>query len=172
MKTCSKCKQDKERNEFPKTITNKDGLSYLCTDCNRKQNKEYRTRNGGTYYSNQQAWRSTPEGFVSNVVHGAKTRATKKKMAFDITTKDIFDMMSAQDMKCAVTGVKMTLESLNRKKANAFKCSIDRIDSNGGYTKDNIRLVCWAVNQMKADRTDEEFKFWVNSLHKAISSQA
>jgi hypothetical protein len=172
MKTCSKCKETKSVDNFPKTKTNKDGLSYLCTTCNREQNKKYRDKNNVRYYSNQQTWRSTPEGFVSNTVHGARTRASKKKIAFDITNQDIHQMMAAQDMKCAVTGVEMTLDSLNRKKANPFKCSIDRIDSDGGYTKDNIRLVCWAVNQMKADRTEEEFKFWINCLHKAISSQA
>ena len=66
----------------------------------------------------------------------------------------------------------MNLQSSPRKKANAFKCSLDRIDSEKGYTEDNVRFVCWAVNQMKADRTDEEFKFWIETLYKAISSQA
>lgn len=29
--------------------------------------------------------------------------------------------------------------------------SVDRIDSNKSYTKNNIQLVCMAVNQMKSD---------------------
>ena len=35
--------------------------------------------------------------------------------------------------------------------------SVDRIDSSGGYTRDNIQLVCMAVNQMKSDLDDNTF---------------
>ncbi len=56
MKVCSKCKEEKNVNEFYKQKRSKDGLSYRCRDCNKrykidnadklkKQNKEYRTLN-------------------------------------------------------------------------------------------------------------------------------
>lgn len=34
--------------------------------------------------------------------------------------------------------------------------SIDRIDPNKGYTKDNVQLVCAQVNMMKSDMSLEE----------------
>jgi hypothetical protein len=172
MKKCSKCKETKLVSLFPKTKANKDGLSYICTDCNRLANKSYREKHHERYYANQQNYRATPEGFVPNLVQNARTRASKKNIPFEITNQDIYDLMAAQEMKCAVSGIEMTLESLNRKKANPYKCSLDQIEAGSGYTIDNVRLVCWAVNQMKADRTDEEFKFWIERLHMAISSQA
>ncbi|MEE0616836.1 MAG: hypothetical protein UCP83_06055 [Intestinibacter bartlettii] len=36
--------------------------------------------------------------------------------------------------------------------------SIDRIDSSKGYTKNNIWLICSAVNFMKSNLNLEEFK--------------
>lgn len=172
MKKCSSCKEYKPFVEFNKTKTNRDGLSYLCKECNLTSTRAYRKKNKQKYYSDQQAYRATEEGFISQTVHNCKTRASKKGFDCDITKEDIKTLMQTQEMKCAVTGVEMTLESNSRKKANAYKCSVDRIDSTKGYTLDNIQLVCWAVNQMKSDRTEEEFKFWINTIHKAISSQA
>lgn len=172
MKRCSSCKEEKDITDFCKDNSSKDKLSYLCKSCRLLHGKKYRSENGAKYYHDQQTYRSTPEGFVTQTVHNCKTRAKKKGFVCDITRKDIFNLLNAQNMKCAVTGLTMTFTSDTRKKANPFKCSVDRVNSDKGYTLDNIRLVCWAVNQMKADRTDEEFKFWITSIHKAISSQA
>lgn len=172
MKKCSKCKAEKELTEFPKTKTNKDGLSYLCFDCNRRVTKEYREKNADRYYQNQKQRRQTEPIFISQLLHGAKTRAGKKGLEFNLTFDFTKKLLDVSGYRCAVTGLEMNLQSSPRKKANAFKCSLDRIDSEKGYTEDNVRFVCWAVNQMKADRTDEEFKFWIETLYKAISSQA
>ena len=172
MKQCSKCKCTKPYTEFPKTRTNKDGHSYLCTDCNRASSKKYRELNKDRYYENQKRRRLDEGVFVSQLFYNIKTRAKKKGLEVDITREYLLETLRATDYKCTVTGVEFNRYSSGRNKANAFKASIDRIDSSKGYTKDNIRWVCWAVNQMKADRTDEEFKFWVETLYKAISSQA
>lgn len=172
MKKCSKCKQLKKFSEFNKTKTNKDGLSYLCRTCNLQVSREYRARNKEKYYDNQQRKRETKEHFLSQTLYNAKTRASKKGFEFSLSYDFLLNLLDKSDNKCAVTGLEMNFDCHNRKKANPFKCSIDRVDSAKGYTEDNVRLVCWAVNQMKADRTDEEFKFWVNALYMAISSQA
>jgi hypothetical protein len=42
--------------------------------------------------------------------------------------------------------------------------SIDRIDSNKGYTKDNIQLVCAYVNIMKSDKSIEELKYFCQCI--------
>ena len=172
MKKCSRCKTEKELSEFPKTKTNKDGLSYLCTPCNREVSKQYRQQNADRYYKNQQQKRQEEPTFIAQLLYNTKTRAEKKKLEHTLTFNFLKDLLEKSAYKCALTGQMMNLRSDGRKKANAFKCSLDRIDSEKGYTEDNVRFVCWAVNQMKADRTDEEFKFWINTLYKAISSQA
>lgn len=172
MKKCSKCKETKDLAEFNKTKTNKDGLSYLCKECNRLSNKVYRKRNQKRYYENQRQKRETEPVFLSQLMYNCKTRAGKKGIEFNLDLDFIQELFKATKGKCSLTQQNMNLECHSRKKANPFKASLDRIDSTKGYIKGNVRFVCWAVNQMKADRTDEEFKFWVETIYKAISSQA
>ena len=172
MKKCSKCKQEKELTEFPKTKTNKDGLSYLCFDCNRAVTKFYREKHADRYYENQRQKREEEPAFISQLLYNTKTRANKKKLEYNLTFDFVQKLLKDSGYKCAITGLEMNLKSDSRKRANPFKCSLDRIDSSKGYTEDNVQFVCWAVNQMKAERTKEELKFWVETLYKAISSQA
>lgn len=42
--------------------------------------------------------------------------------------------------------------------------SIDRIDSNKGYTVDNTVLCCYAVNLMKSDLSVDEMLWWCKAV--------
>ena len=172
MKRCSKCRIIKTLSEFNKTKTNKDGLSYLCKNCNRETSREYRKRNKDRYYANQKKSRESESVFISQTFYNLKTRSNKKGLEVDVTPEYIKDLLKDSKYFCRVSGLKMNLESHPRKKANPFKASLDRIDSTKGYIKGNVQWVCWSVNQMKSDKTEEEFKFWVTTLYMAISSQA
>ena len=45
----------------------------------------------------------------------------------------------------------MHIQSIKRRKMNPYILSLDRIDSCGHYTKNNIVLCCHIVNTMKND---------------------
>lgn len=172
MKKCSKCRNLKNLSEFNKTKTNKDGLSYLCKPCNLETSRAYRKRNSKKYYANQREKRETESVFISQHLYNLKTRACKKGLEVTVTSEFLTELLQKSDYRCSVTGLEMNLETHPRKKANPFKASLDRINSTKGYTQDNVQWVCWAVNQMKPDKTEEEFEFWIKALYKAISSQA
>ena len=172
MKRCSKCQTTKTLSEFNKTKTNKDGLSYLCKDCNRETAKAYRQRNHKRYYENQKAKRAEENVFISQTLYNLKTRSKKKGLEVTVTQEFLLELLQASEYKCSVTGLSMNLETHPRKKANPFKASLDRKDSAKGYTQDNVQWVCWSVNQIKSDKTEKEFEFWITTLYMAISSQA
>ena len=44
MKTCTKCKAEKELGEFSKDKTTKDGYKYICKSCYSKYRKENKTK--------------------------------------------------------------------------------------------------------------------------------
>jgi hypothetical protein len=44
--------------------------------------------------------------------------------------------------------------------------SVDRIDSNKGYLKDNVQLVCMVINQMKSDLNLDELKYYCQEIIK------
>lgn len=46
--------------------------------------------------------------------------------------------------------------------------SADRFDSNKGYTKDNVRFICWRCNKSKNDASLEDLKIIRNWLKNKI----
>lgn len=66
----------------------------------------------------------------------------------------MLDMWSKQNGLCALSGIPMT-HKIYAGKINT-NLSIDRIDPNEGYTRNNTQLVCSCVNMMKGMLTIEE----------------
>ena len=63
---------------------------------------------------------------------------------------DIYEeLWNKQNGFCAISGIPMTLNV--DKGRNPYNVSVDQINPSGGYTKDNIQLVCMCVNQLKSD---------------------
>lgn len=52
----------------------------------------------------------------------------------------------------------LTMEDRGPGGWRAFGPSIDRIDASGGYTKDNVRLVCSGINIALGNRGDATFE--------------
>ena len=81
----------------------------------------------------------------------------------DITLEFLWNLFLKQDKKCAISGIQIYLNK-NWSKQNKGKktkviqtASLDRIDSNKGYTKDNVQWVHKTINLMKGQLTDLEF---------------
>lgn len=56
MKTCSRCKEEKELSEFYKHIRSKDGLCAYCKECDKKAKKDYYSRNKEETIARVKAW--------------------------------------------------------------------------------------------------------------------
>lgn len=76
-------------------------------------------------------------------------RASKQGRAFDLTEEFLAELLAP--MECAVTGLPLSYDYEGNGRTNPWAPSVDRIDSAGGYTMDNVRLVCWAYNMAKND---------------------
>ncbi len=70
-----------------------------------------------------------------------------------IKLRDIYDL---QNGKCVYTGINLNVLNVTKKESNA---SIDRKDSNLGYTINNTQWVYKPLNIMKNDFSEEEFIF-------------
>ena len=82
-----------------------------------------------------------------------------KRLGGTLSVIEVLELLEQQKGKCALTGVKLTFQRINgiRCLTNA---SIDRIETGGPYTKENVRLVCAVVNNMRWTLADEELKYW------------
>lgn len=86
-----------------------------------------------------------------------------------LSIQDILDLYEAQEGRCALSGIEMTyICGQGRIPTNI---GIDRIEHQGPYIKENIRLVCNYVNTMRLDRTDEEFMWWCRKIIATCDSK-
>jgi hypothetical protein len=86
----------------------------------------------------------------------AKYRALRKGIEFTIDPDDI-----EIPEYCPVFGCKLEISD---GKAMPNSPSLDRIDSNLGYTPENIWVICYRANWLKNNMTHEEIKMLAEAL--------
>lgn len=121
-------------------------ICYKCKEC--KEEKDYYD------YSNtckECLGIIGKERRIANIekrlYEGAKRRAEERGLDFEIEISDI-----KIPEYCPVLGIK--LEPCSEDKGRSP--SIDRIDNNGGYTKENIKIISYRANSLKSDATTDE----------------
>lgn len=84
-----------------------------------------------------------------------------------LTKEDLLAILEKQHGRCALSGIELTcLLGEGKLKTNA---SVDRIDAGGPYVKENIQLVCSALNKFREATGNQEFIWWckqVAAYHK------
>ena len=116
-------------------------LGKLCKVCSNKiTNNTHRGWHRGVRLS-----------WYTKFMTGAKTRG----ICWHLTIDDVADLMESQGGKCALTGWPIEFpQSGHPQRAPA---SIDRISSDGGYTRENVQLVIRHVNMMKQSYDNDYF---------------
>ena len=79
--------------------------------------------------------------------------AKKRKIDFDITIEDVLKVYIDQGKVCSLSGIPIGWTRMDK----SHNISIDRIDSDKGYTTDNIQLVYPKINMMKFTYSQDEF---------------
>lgn len=168
MKKCSGCEEIQPLTGFWKNSRWPNGFSPRCKKCRssankywREQNKEYRAGYLIAYGNRegvkeiQSAYRKrrnqlTPRNIMAITLrHGLARRPTVNPATID----DLMEIWRAQDGRCVISGITMTWA---KGRVLPTSISLDRIDPNGGYSKDNLRLVCQAVNSFRGRMLDSE----------------
>ena len=146
---CSKCNEWKDyKTNFKKHKNSYDGRRNYCQECSTVSCKKMR-----------KGW--TEKEFIKKyLISNAKTRhneRVKKGIKYDeefnITYEDIMELKEKQNNKCKYLGTELIWEVGSKNN----QTSIDRIDSNKTYRKDNIQLVCFWANQAKNNDDEKEF---------------
>lgn len=153
---CLVCKEYKEPLKFNISGNNlhrnyRDGR---CIDCKKKQAEKRKITNKGN---------GSIERMLLSRYLGLKERAKKKGLIVDFQKEFLLELWNKQKGYCAISGIKMTYENF---KGRVFtNISVDRIDSSKGYIKENIQLICMAVNQMKSDLTLDELLYFCEKIY-------
>ncbi len=141
------CRCDCGNERICQTSVLNQGQVKQCTDC--RLDKAYKA---GKHLTGHQF------GLI-------KKGARDRKIPFLITIEDIEQQYEKQNKKCALSGVSIVFNSSYRYGIikDGKKCiirgtaSIDRIDNNGFYTKDNIQIVHKDLNYMKRCMSNDDF---------------
>ena len=111
---------------------------------------------------------------LRRILSRAKSRAKLKEWSFDLDLDFLTDLYLAQNGRCALSDIPFvwgTLADLSVPH-DPFMPSLDRIDSRKGYTRDNVQLVCWAVNDTKSHYSEREMaRLYKNIVLKYISKE-
>ena len=180
LKHCYKCKEYKNPvRDFCSDATRRDGRNATCRKCASVKTsktdyyKKYH-RHQAKNIERQIIQRMKPKVRLAGLICQAKKRAKQKKLDFDIDIQWALGQYKIQQGKCLLTGIPFVLESfpeLKRKRNNPYSVSIDRIDSDKGYTKTNCRLVCVIVNYGLNRFGDAAFEYACRKFIKRIDER-
>jgi len=90
-----------------------------------------------------------------------KNAGEAKRLGFDLTLEFLWNLYEKQKGVCALSGLPLkfgcALGEQSKQEHKKRTASLDRIDSSRGYLQENVQWVHKTINQMKSNRTDEEF---------------
>src|SRR5437868_1347514 len=99
--------------------------------------------------------------FNIQIESGARARGHK----IDITPEEAWQLFLDQNRKCALSGMKLMFKS--RWDANDGTASLDRMDSNGDYTIDNVQWIHKDINLIKTQSVKgSQSRVQINSKKK------
>lgn len=102
------------------------------------------------------------EAYLKYKYRRIKSRAKERDFDFDLSVEDLLDLYKLQGGFCSLSGLPMT----HSQESPDYCISVDRIDNDKGYTKDNVTLVCYRANMMRNELSLEMFGWWVRQIAK------
>ena len=155
LRFCAPCNALTERYPDP---------SHHCKPCTAARGKRYRATPGGAAKKRaaRALWlaipekraqkdaadakrRATPEGCAKKLIRAARANSNKRgHQAPTIAWQDLLPALIRGT--CAVSGLPLDFSPSAGRGKLPLAPSLDRLDASKPYTKDNFRVVCWALN--------------------------
>jgi hypothetical protein len=158
--------------------------SRLCTSCNKvKLLSQFETFKDGfvrglcqqcVTLQKAKKTSATPESYLQVLNTQLKSQRLKQGVQYDLTKEDVIDLWETQNGKCALSGVLMTHQrdgTYGDRKKKEFNASIDRINPNGPYVRQNVQLVANRINTMKHTLSQDMFMWWIKNIHEHFDNK-
>ena len=159
--------------------TTEPAKSRLCTSCNKiRKTTQFELFKDGNYRGvcrdcvlAQRAKKTsaTPEAYLKTVYVQLKSQRRKQGIEFPLAHEDLCQMWETQDGRCALSGVLMTHHrdgALGDGKQKDLNASIDRVNPQGPYSRENVQLAAARVNIMKHTLGEEMFVWWIKNIYE------
>ena len=112
---------------------------------------------------------ATPESYLRVLNTQLKSGRGKQGVDYELTAEDLIDLWEIQDGRCALSGVLMTHQrdgTYGDRKQKDFNASIDRVNPNGPYVRENVQLVAARINTMKHTLGEDMFMWWIKNIYE------
>lgn len=131
---CRVCKQQKNITQFSKNVAIKSGYDTMCKCCSK------------------QYWRDncTDISRTTWLLGRIKSKCNKLDIPFDLELTDLII-----PKVCPILGIPLVFGLTGKENTNNSP-SVDRIDPNGGYVKNNIVIISGRANRIKYNATIDE----------------
>jgi len=159
-KVCIKCSAILTADNWkPECVKN---WVYKCQECIRLEKREYQRkwRKANQELSRLRSARHSANLRTNDPVKSraisayddSRKRAIRNFYDFDLTPSHVLNLFR-NAKKCPYFGWDLTFSQGNKDKTLA---SLDRVDSNLGYTKDNVVVISYLANLMKSSASEDE----------------
>lgn len=173
-KICGHCNVEKTLNHFTKSPSVLGGYSYTCKECRKK----YYTNNKESIINKSKEWtkqhKEQRKEYLKNystlktsVYYNIKRNAEKRKIFFNLSEEDVNKLLFSNDSICCYCGITQqenmeryfliknikeenTVLSGLKRGTNSQRLTIDRTNSQLGYTLDNVVSCCCICNVTKS----------------------
>jgi hypothetical protein len=146
-KKCNDCNLIKPYDEMTKTKASASGMGSYCKPCMKKRSDRFRVDNP-----------------IQQMLSIVKSSAKKRGIFCDLKLEDI-----VVPEYCPYLNIKILSKVGRGLRMDAP--SIDRIDSNKGYTKSNIMIISQRANLLKNNLTIKELLTIANNIIKIHTNQ-
>jgi hypothetical protein len=149
-----KCTCGREEYKLAKHLIS--GRTKRCKSCSAKTTfKKY------TPETFSKSWKGKGLGLISKTWFlSIKNGAEKRKIPFNVTLEEIWKLATDQQFKCALTGASLFFSKAIHKSNPDWKqitASLDRKNSEKGYTIENLQWVHKDINRFKNNYDQEKF---------------
>lgn len=111
------------------------------------------------------------EALAAKMIADAKGRAVANGWLFDLDVEWLVEKLKLG--RCEVTGIEFSfLDKGDGQKTHPWRPSLDRVDSQGCYTKNNVQVVVWMYNQAKNEWTKDQLMTLAKALAKPLIKEA
>ena len=104
----------------------------------------------------------------STLLSNAKARAKKHGREFSLTSTDITDLFNEQGGLCY--WLKVPLAVVEQRLTLTLP-TLDRVDSDRGYTRDNVVLASLAANRAKSNSDPDEWEEFLSVLRFSLTDR-
>jgi len=163
-KRCYKCKQWKDLSLFNKNRSLSGGVSKECRECYKSEKSVIKCNKLRLHRFKNAINNGDIEFYIKRRLSTIKKRAIDRNIQFDLTTEYLIELWYMQDGRCFYSNIPMNNSMKEGGSQSWNGPSLDRIEPENGYIKDNVVWCTFGINSFKQSLGLKSFEDMVKSI--------